>query len=159
MNREIIYIDIAAFAVAVERVVHPELRGRPVVVSPVGPSRSLVTALSPEAWQAGIRKGMVLARAVKYCRDVIVLPPNEPLYVRASRAIFRILQGLSPVLEPSGYGHAYVDVTGTERLLGPPRDTAWRAQKEIRRQLHLDASLQDRLGGDETRRAAGCSSW
>jgi DNA polymerase-4 len=49
MEREIIHIDIATFAVAVERVVHPELQRRPVVVAPVGPSRSVVTALSPEA--------------------------------------------------------------------------------------------------------------
>ncbi len=141
MEREIIHVDIASFAVAVERVVQPELRGRPVVVAPVGPSRSVVTALSAEAWEAGIRKGMVLAKAVRYCREVVVLPPNEPLYARASRAIFRILGGFSPVLEPSGYGHAYMDVTGTARLFGLPRDTAWRAQNEIRRQLRLEASL------------------
>jgi DNA polymerase-4 len=141
MDREIIHVDIASFAVAVERVVHPELRGRPVVVAPVGPSRSLVTALSAEAWEAGIRKGMVLAKAVRYCRDVVVLPPNEPLYDRASRAIFKVLESFSPVLEPSGYGHAYMDITGTDRLLGPPRDTAWRAQNEIRRQLRLQSSL------------------
>jgi DNA polymerase-4 len=140
-EREIIHVDIASFAVAVERIVHPGLRGRPVVVAPVGPSRSLVTALSAEAWEAGIRKGMVLAKAVRYCRDVVVLPPNEPLYARASRAIFKVLEGFSPVLEPSGYGHAYMDITGTDRLLGPPRDTAWRAQNEIRRQLRLEASL------------------
>ncbi len=141
MNREIIHVDIAAFSVAVERIVHPDLRGRPVVVAPVGQSRSVVTAVSPEAWHAGIRKGMVVAKAMKYCREVIVLPPNEPLYARASRAIFKVLQNFSPVLEPSGYGHAYMDITGTDRLFGPPRDTAWRAQREIRRQLRLDASL------------------
>lgn len=141
MEREIIHVDIAAFAVAVERVVNPGLRGRPVVVAPVGPSRAVVTALSAEAWEAGIRKGMVLAKAVRYCRDVVVLPPNEPLYARASRAICRILEGFSPMLEPSGYGHAYVDITGTGRLLGPPRDAAWRAQQEIRRHLRLEASL------------------
>ena len=119
MEREIIHIDIAAFAVAVERVVQPALRERPVVVAPIGASRSVVTALSPEAWQAGIRKGMVLAKAVRRCRDVTVLPPNEPLYARASRAILKILQGFSPMLEPSGYGHAYLDLTGTGRLFGP----------------------------------------
>ncbi len=141
MERQIIYVDITTFAVAVERVVRPELRKRPVVVAPIGLSRSVVTALSTEAWEAGIRRGMVLAKAVRYCRDVIVLPPNEPLYVRASGAIFKILRCFSPVLEPSGYGHAYLDVTGTGRLYGPPRDTAWRAQMEMRRQLHLDASV------------------
>ena len=141
MEREIIYLTIPGFPVAVERVVHPELRGRPVVVAPLGASRSIVTALSSEAWNAGIRKGMVLAKAMRYCRDAIVLPPNEPLYARASRAIFRVLENFSPVLEPSGHGHAYLDITGTDRLFGPPRDTAWKAQKEIRQQLHLGSSL------------------
>ncbi len=141
MEREIIYIHVTAFPVAVERVIRPELRGRPVVVAPIGSARSIVTALSSEAWKAGIRKGMALSKAVRYCRSTIVLPPNEPLYLRASRAIFRLLEGFSPLLEASGYGHAYLDITGTGRLFGPARDAAWRAQKEIRRQLRLDTSL------------------
>jgi DNA polymerase-4 len=139
--REIVHIDITAFAVAVERVVHPELRGRPVVVAPVGPSRAFVMALSREAWQAGVRKGMALAKAVRYCRDAVVLPPNEPLYERASNAVCRLLERFSPVLEPAGLGHAYLDLTGTERLLGAPRDAAWRAQGEIRQELRLEASV------------------
>jgi len=141
MDREIIHLKIPGFPVAVERVIHPDLRGRPVVVAPLGASRSVVTALSSEAWDAGIRKGMVLAKAMRYCRSAVVLPPNEPLYSRASRAILKVLESFSPVLEPSGFGHAYLDITGTGRLFGPPRDTAWRAQREIRRQLHLDSSL------------------
>ena len=141
MEREIIHVDIAAFAVAVERVVHPALRTRPVIVAPVGPSRSVVTALSKEAWEAGIRKGMILSKALRYCRNAVVLPPNEPLYARASRAICKVLENFSPLLEPAGYGHAYLDITGTARLFGPPRDAAWRAQQEIRRQLRLEASL------------------
>lgn len=141
MDREIIYLTVPAFPVAVERVIHPELRGRPIVVSPLGAARSIVTALSPEAWNAGIRKGMAVAKAMRCCRSTIVLPPNESLYLRASRAIFKVLESFSPVLEPSGHGHAYMDITGTGRLFGPPRDTAWKAQKEIRRQLHLDAAL------------------
>jgi DNA polymerase-4 len=141
MEREIIYLNVTAFPVAVERVVHPELRGRPVVVAPLGAARSIVTSLSSEAWSSGIRKGMPLSKAVRCCRTAVVLPPNEPLYLRASRAIFKVLEGFSPVLEPSGHGHVYLDITGTGRLLGPPRDTAWRAQSEIRRQLRLEASL------------------
>jgi DNA polymerase-4 len=101
----------------------------------------VVTALSPEASEAGIHKGMILARALRRCRDLVVLPPNEPLYARASRALCRILESFSPVLEPAGYGHAYLDMTGTGRIFGPPRDAAWRAQKEIRQRLRLDASF------------------
>jgi DNA polymerase IV len=139
--RQIIHLTINSFPIAVERVVHPDLRGRPVVVAPPGSSRSVVLALSSEAWDSGVRRGMVLSKAMKYCRNVMVLSPNEPLYSRASRAIYRVLEGFSPLLEPSGYGHAYLDITGTIRLFGPARDTAWNAQKEIRRQLRLEASL------------------
>lgn len=95
-EREIIHVDITAFAVAVERIVRPELRGRPVVVAPVGTARSVVMDLSREAWEAGVRRGMVLSRAVRYCRGVTVLPLNEPLYGRASRAVWdtvRLLAG------------------------------------------------------------------
>jgi len=141
MERQIIYVTVTDFPVAVERVIHPDLRGRPVVVAPLGAARSIVTALSSEARGAGIRAGMALSKATRYCRNIAVLPPNEPLYLRASRAIFKVLDGYSPIIEPSGYGHAYLDITGTGRLFGPPRDTAWRAQKEIRQQLHLDTSL------------------
>jgi DNA polymerase IV len=141
MEREILYADIAAFAVTLERMVHPELRRRPVVIAPVGSPRAVVTALSREAWESGVRKGMLVAKARKYCRGVAVLPPNEPLYVRASNAVCRVLNEFSPVLEPSGYGHAYLDITGTRRLFGPARDAAWRAQKEIRERLRLETSF------------------
>jgi DNA polymerase-4 len=141
MEREIIYLNVTAFPVAVERAVHPELRSQAVVVAPLGAVRSIVMSLSSEARDSGIRKGMPLSKAMRRCRNAIVLPPNEQLYLRASRAIFRILESFSPVFEPSGHGHVYLDVTGTGRLLGPPRDTAWKAQKEIRRQLRLETSL------------------
>lgn len=141
MDREIIHVDIAAFAVAVEQVVHPELRHRPVVVAPVGLSRAFVMALSREAWLAGVRKGMALGKAIRYCRGVTVLPPNEPLYERASGAICRVLQRFSPTLEPAGYGHAFLDLTGTGRLFGPPRDVAWRARSDIRHELRLETSV------------------
>ncbi|MBN2241464.1 MAG: DNA polymerase IV [Acidobacteria bacterium] len=141
MEREIIYMTVANFPVAVERVVHPALRGRPVVVAHRDAARSVVASVSAEARTEGICPGMALSRAMRFCRGMIVLPPDEMLYARASRAIFRVLAGFSPLLEPSGHGHAYLDITGTGRLFGPPRDTAWRAQKEIRRQLRLDASL------------------
>lgn len=141
MEREIIYMTVTDFPVAVERVAHPELCSRPVVVSYRSSARCIVTALSAEARAEGVRPGMAVEKAVRYCRRLVVLPPNEPLYARASRAVFRLLSGFSPLLEPSGHGHAYLDITGTGRLFGPPRDAAWRAQNEIRRQLRLDASL------------------
>jgi DNA polymerase-4 len=134
-------VDVAAFAVAVERVVDPRLNGRPVVVAPPGGSRSLVTAASLEARHDGIRPGMPLTRAVRRCSGLIVLPPNPPLYVRAARALGEVYGRYSPLVEPGRYGRAYLDLTGTGRLFGPARDTASRIQKVIRNELRLAATV------------------
>jgi DNA polymerase IV len=141
MQRDIVYVDIAGFAVTVERLVHPDLRGRPVVIASAGTPRATVLGLSREAWESGIHTGMAVPVAARACRNLIVRPPDEPLYARASAAVCRILQRYSPVLEPSGYGHAYVDLTGTGRLFGPARDAATRARAEIRAQLRIEASV------------------
>ena len=141
MKRKVIHLNVPSFAIAVERVIHPELRMRPVVVAPPGPVRSMVTSVSSEAWSSGIRPGMPLSKAVRYCRSVVVLPPNERLYCRASEALMKLSEGISPVLEPCGNGQIYLDVTGTDRLSGPARDTAWRFQKEISCRLRLDTTF------------------
>jgi DNA polymerase-4 len=84
---------------------------------------------------------MPVSKAVRYCRSVVVLPPNEKLYLRASQALMKLSEGISPVFEPCGNGQIYLDVTGTDRLSGPARDTAWRFQKEISCRLRLDTTL------------------
>ena len=71
MNRAIIHLNVADFAVAVERITDHSLRERPVIIAPGGGSRARVYDMSEEAYQAGVRKGMHLARAVHRCRDVL----------------------------------------------------------------------------------------
>jgi DNA polymerase-4 len=66
--RTIIHLNVADFAVAVERVLDARLRERPVVIAPEGASRAAVFDMSDEAFQHGIRKGMALARARRLCR-------------------------------------------------------------------------------------------
>ncbi len=138
--RAIIYADATAFPVQVERLRNPRLRGYPVVIAPPG-ARSQVLALSFEAYQAGLRKGMRLREALRQCRDVVVVPPDERTYARATQAMNQILCSLSPVFEPERYGHTYLDITSTQRLFGGATDTAWRAQKEIKSRLQLDVSV------------------
>ena len=64
---------------------------------------------------------MPVRQAQRLCPDLILLPPNPRLYARASRALHEILRIYAPVIEPRGYGHAFLDLTGTGRLFGPPR--------------------------------------
>jgi len=121
--------------------VAPALRSRPIVIAPPGADRATVLALSDEARLAGITRGMLLPRARKLCRDLVILPPNPRLYARASRALHEVLRRYAPIIEPRGYGHAFLDVSGTRGLFGPAVDLAERIQRETREQVRLPLSV------------------
>jgi DNA polymerase-4 len=139
--RTILFVDPPAFCTTVEALVAPDLRTRPVAVAPPGAERAVVLALSTEARHAGIRKGMVVRQALKQCPDLMIIPPNPRLYARASRALHEILRAYAPVIEPRGYGHAFLDLTGTSRLFGPPVDVAARVRREVHARLRFPLSV------------------
>ncbi len=137
-DRSIIHINVADFAVAVERVLDRRLLGRPIIVAPEGAARAAVADMSEEAFQAGVRKHMPLSRALGRCRDARVLPPHPARYRQAMTRMLKSALPCSPLIEPGdGDGHLFVDVTGSSRLLGPPVDVAWRLYRRIRRDLGL----------------------
>ena len=84
---------------------------------------------------------MVVRQALKQCPDLVIIPPNPRLYARASRALHEILRAYAPVIEPHGYGHAFLDLTGTGRLFGPPEDVAMRVRREVRERLRFPLSV------------------
>ncbi len=141
MSRSVLFIDPPSFCTTVEGLVAPVLRDRPVVVAAPGADRATVLALSLEARRAGITRGMPVAQARKRCPDLIIRPPNPALYARASRALDEILRRYAPVIEPRGYGHAYLDLTGTGKLFGPAVDVALRIARESRERLGLPLSV------------------
>ena len=138
MDRAVIHLNVADFAASVERLVDARLRGRPVIVAPEG-GRAAVYDMSEEAFRAGVRKGMMLARALRICRGAAVLPPRKARYEQAMAAVCRLALPFSPLVESGGDdGHLFVDVTASGRCFGPPVDMAWRMQREARRLLGLD---------------------
>ena len=84
---------------------------------------------------------MGVRHARKLCPDLILLPPNPRLYARASRALHEILQTYAPVIEPRGYGHAFLDISGTEGLFGPAVDVAERIHRESAGRLGLPLTV------------------
>ena len=141
MLRSVLFVDPPAFCTTVEGLVAPALRERPVAVAAPGADRATVLALSAEARVAGITRGMPVSRARKLCPDLILRPPNPRLYAHASRALHEILRRYAPIIEPRGYGHAYLDVTGTGRLFGPAVDVAARINSEARERLGLPLAV------------------
>jgi DNA polymerase-4 len=150
--------------------VAPGLRTRPIAVAPPGAERGVVLALSDEARLAGITRGMPVRLAQKRCPDLILLPPNPRLYARASRALHEILRLYAPVIEPRGYGHAFLDLTGTRRLFGPAVDVAARVQREVRERIRLPVAVgvavnklvsqaAIRVGSEEVGRRSGAEPW
>jgi DNA polymerase-4 len=140
MGRHILHVTAPAFPVQIERLKNPKLRGYPLVIAPPD-ERAVIYALSDEARQAGIRPGMPVSAALKHCRDVVVLPPDEPLYFKIALEVNRILGRLSPVVEPAQQGHAFVDITGTQRLFGGAVNTGVLARQEIKRQFQMDIRI------------------
>ena len=138
MSRAIIHINIADFAVAVERVVDRRLANRPVIIAPEGSARAAVYDMSEEAYQSGVRKQMALKKALRLCRDARTLSPHPDRYERAMQALLKQALPYSPRIESGdGDGHLFVDVTGTSRLLGPPIDVAWRLSRHVKAGLGL----------------------
>ena len=141
MDRNIIHVHIPSFPIAVARVVRPELRGRPVAVAPPHSERALLLSVSAEARHEGIFKGMPLAKAMKFCPDLTVLPPDHDLTAKASRVLAGVVARYTPLWEPSHPGHIYLDVTGTDRLWGRAKDAANRLRREIKEQVRLSGAV------------------
>jgi DNA polymerase-4 len=139
MERSIIHLNIADFAVAVERAVDCRLKDRPVIIAPEGAARAAVYDMSQEAYLNGIRKGMPLRRAVRLCRDAQILPPHPDRYEHTMRALLKQTLPYSPLIESGETdGHLFMDVTGSARLFGPPMDVAWRLRRQVKKDLGLD---------------------
>ncbi len=138
-NRSIIHLNVADFAVAVERAVDRRLHERPVIIAPEGAVRAAVYDMSNEAYMAGIRKGMALQRAVRLCKDIRILPPHPHRYEQAMRDVLARALPYSPLIETGeDDGHLFMDATGTGLLFGPARDVAWRLRQQIKTDLGLD---------------------
>ncbi len=136
--RTVVHLNIADFAVAVERLVDRRLKDRPVIIAPEGAARAVVYDMSEEAFRAGVRKTMPLRRALRCCKDAAVLPPHPARYEQAMADVLGEVLAFSPLIEPGDAdGHLFIDVTGTSRLFGPPVDVAWRMYRQIRNRLAL----------------------
>ena len=142
--RAILHVDLDAFFVAVERLRDPSLAGRPVVVGADprgGRGRGVVAAASYEARAFGIHSAMPISEAWRRCPDAVWLPGSHALYARASRAVGALLRRFTPAVETLSIDEAVLDLTGTDRLFGPPVETADRIRRAVQSELRLPVSL------------------
>ncbi|HET7669147.1 MAG TPA: DNA polymerase IV, partial [Burkholderiales bacterium] len=132
--------DMDAFYASVEQRDNPELRGRPVAVGGPPQSRGVVAAASYEARTFGVRSAMPMARAVRLCPDLVIVPPDFSKYKDASQKVMAILRSATPLVEPLSLDEAYLDVT--ENLWHEPlaMNVARRIKDTIKAELSLTSS-------------------
>ncbi|MFW5967991.1 MAG: DNA polymerase IV, partial [Persicimonas sp.] len=128
--RTIFHVDMDAFYASVEQRDDPDLRGKPVIVGG-GKKRGVVAAASYEVREFGVHSAMPMSRALRRCPDAIVIRPRMDYYSSVSRQIMDVLHDYSPLVEPLSLDEAFLDMTGTERLFGPPRKAASAIKHDI----------------------------
>ena len=138
--RAITHVDMDAFYAAVEQRDRPELRGQPVIVGADPRGRGVVSACSYEARVFGVRSAMPISRAYRLCPHGVYLPVDMAKYARVSGEIMAILKAFSPLVEPVSVDEAFLDLTGTETLWGPPPEAVRRIKTRIREETGLTAS-------------------
>jgi len=138
-ERVIAHLDMDAFFASVEVADDPSLAGKPVIIG--ANPRGVVSAASYEARKYGVHSAMPVMRARKLCPHGVFLPGRGRRYGEVSRVIFGLLRDLVPVVEQTSVDEAYLDLTGTRRLLGPPEVAAAMLKARIKEATGLTGSV------------------
>jgi len=132
----ILHADLDSFFASVEQRDDPRLRGRPVIVG-----GGVVLAASYEAKAYGIRTAMGGRQARRLCPNAVVVPPRMSAYSEASKAVFRVFDDTTPLVEGLSIDEAFLDVRGLERLAGPPTEIASRLRRKVRDEVGLPITV------------------
>jgi DNA polymerase IV len=132
----ILHADLDAFYASVEQRDDARLRGRPVVVG-----AGVMLAASYEAKACGVRTAMPGGLARRLCPQAIVVPPRMSAYSEASRAVFEVFEGTTPLVEGLSIDEAFLDVGGLRRVSGTPREIAARLRRDVRHRVGLPITV------------------
>jgi len=139
--RTVFHVDMDAFFVSVEELFDPTPKGKPVVVGGRPNERGVVAAASYAARKFGVHSAMPLRTAYKQCPQAIFVEGHPERYRECSGRVHEVLNGFSPKVEMASIDEAYLDMTGTERLLGPPLRAAHALHQAIKDATALNCSI------------------
>lgn len=140
--RKIIHIDMDSFYASVEVRENPSLAGKPVAVGGSTGGRGVVATCSYEARQYGVHSAMPMARALRLCPELIVLPVNMPLYREVSSRVMAIFRHYTTRIEPLSLDEAFLDVSHCDACQG----SATRMAEDIRQRIFAQEKLTASAG-------------
>ena len=140
-GRTIFHVDMDAFFVSVEELFDPSLTGKPVVVGGQRDERGVVSAASYEARKFGVHSAMPLRTAAKLCPQAIFVNGHPERYRECSEKVYSVLNTFSPMVEMASIDEAYLDMTGTDRLHGPPLRAAHALHQKMKAETRLNCSI------------------
>ncbi len=139
--RTFLHVDMDAFFVSVEELYDPSLKGKPVVVGGRPNERGVVSAASYAARKFGVHSAMPLRTAYKLCPQAIFVEGHPSRYREYSQKVYEVLHSFSPLVEMASIDEAYLDITGTERLYGPPLRAAHLLHERMKASTSLNCSI------------------
>jgi DNA polymerase-4 len=139
--RTYFHLDMDAFFVSVEELFDPSLKGKPVVVGGRPNERGVVSAASYAARAFGVHSAMPLRTAYQKCPRAIFVDGHPERYREYSQKVFDVLRSFSPLVEMASIDEAYLDMTGTGRLYGPPLAAAHRLHERMKSATGLNCSI------------------
>src|SRR5579864_9317090 len=140
-TKTIFHVDMDAFFVSVEELSDPSLKGKAVVVGGQRDERGVVSAASYEARKFGVHSAMPLRTAAKLCPHAIFVNGHPGRYRECSEKVFRVLSSFTPQVEMASIDEAYLDMTGTARLHGPPLKAAHLLHERMKAETNLNSSV------------------
>jgi DNA polymerase-4 len=132
----ILHADVDAFYASVEQRDDPRLRGRPVIVG-----AGVVLAASYEAKAHGVSTAMGGAQARRLCPQAVVVEPRMSAYAEASKAVYRVFEDTTPLVEGLSIDEAFLDVRGLGRISGTPAEIAERLRGDVRERVGLPITV------------------
>jgi DNA polymerase-4 len=137
-----IHADLDAFYASVEQLDHPQYKGKPVIVGGLPTDRrSVVSTASYEARAFGVHSAMPVTQAYRLCPEGIYLRGNMARYKEKSLEVMTIFSDFSPDVKAISIDEAFIDITGTENLFGPPELAARNLKERVLKETGLIISL------------------
>lgn len=134
------HVDLDAFFASVEQRDNPQYRGKPLIIGQVGP-RSVVSTCSYEARKFGVHSAMPTTQAYRLCPSGIFIPGDMAKYARVSHQVMDIIREYAPSMHQVSIDEASLDMTGTRRLFGPPKQLAMTIKQRIRDEVGITLSI------------------